>query len=181
MKTNVSFWAVMALTLMAGCIPSLNPVYTEEQLVFDANLTGVWQQQKSQNKWEFSKRDERSYDLVFTDEQGRQGRFIARLADLDGTRFLDLYPQELETDLNGFYKYHLVPIHTIFRVRSTEPNVELAAIDFQWLDKYLAEHPDAIQIATFDGRKLITAPTSQVQQFVTEHKDRFTGTITLER
>ena len=37
MKTKRGCWALIALTLSAGCIPSLNSVYTVQQLVFDPN------------------------------------------------------------------------------------------------------------------------------------------------
>jgi hypothetical protein len=62
-----------------------------------------------------------------------------------------------------------------------EPNLELAAIDYRWLDKYLTDHPGAIQFATFNGRKMITAPTEDVQAFVLEHKEMFKGEFNLER
>lgn len=181
MRTKLGGWALVALTLLAGCIPSLNPMYTDQQLIFDTNVLGVWVQSNSQNQWEFTKRDATSYRLVYTDQDGQQGRFIARLADVDGTRFLDLFPEETEFDASGFYKFHLVPIHTIYLVKQTEPQLELAAIDYKWLDKYLTDHPDAVQFATFNGRKMLTAPTSDVQAFVLKHKEMFSGDFNLVR
>jgi hypothetical protein len=172
---------VAALILLAGCVPSLNPVYTDQQLVFDPNVLGAWVQANAQNTWEFTKRDDKSYRLVYTDKDGQQGRFVARLADLEGTLVLDLYPEEIAVDASGFYKFHLVPIHTIYRVTSTAPNLELAAIDYKWLDQYLNDNPGAIQFATFHGRKLITAPTKDVQAFFFEHKEMFTAKFQLER
>jgi hypothetical protein len=172
---------MIALTLVAGCVPSLNPVYTDEQLVFMEDVLGTWQQSESPNRWEFTKRDDKSYWLLYTEEDGRQGRFVAHVADLNGTMFLDLFPAEIETDATGFYNFHLVPIHTIYRVRSTGSNLELSVVDYRWFDKQLSEHPEAIQFATFNGRKLITAPTEDVQAFVVEHKDKFTANIKLEK
>lgn len=181
MKTTLGCWALAALALLAGCVPSLNPVYTEGQLVFDPNVVGVWVEAKSKNRWEFTKRDATSYRLVYTDKNGQQGRFVARLADVEGTLLLDLFPEKIDQDASGFYKFHLVPIHTIYRVRRTEPKLELAAIDYKWLDKHLTDHPDAVGFATFDDRKLITAPTGDVQAFVLKHKAMFTANFTLER
>jgi hypothetical protein len=181
MKTKTGCWMLIVLTLLAGCVPSLNPVFTEGQLVFDPNVLGSWIQAKSENKWEFARRDQTSYHLVYTDKDGQQGRFIARIANVEGTMYLDLFPEETDGDVSGFYKFHLVPIHTIYRVGGTEPNLELAAIDYKWLDKYLTDHPEAIRFATFNGRNLITAPTKEVQAFVLEHKAMFTGNFSLER
>jgi hypothetical protein len=174
-------WLMIALTIFAGCIPSLNPVFTDENLVFDPAVIGVWKQPGNKAKWEFAKLDEKSYRLLYTDDQGQQGQFIGRLARLDGELFLDLYPDEVQLDASAFYKFHLVPIHTIYRVRHTQPKLELAAINFKWLDEYLTGHPQEIEYATFGGRKLITAPTASVQKFVLAHKDMFTSDFHLQR
>lgn len=174
-------WSLMGLTIFAGCVPSLNPVYTDETVVFEPALIGDWRQPDSKARWEFDKADARSYRLVYTDDQGQQGRFIGRLARLEGELFLDLYPEDPQFDASGFYKFHLVPIHTIYRVRTTQPKLELAAIDFKWLDEYLTSHPQEIEFATFSGRKLITAQTAAVQKFVVAHKDHFTSDFPLQR
>lgn len=181
MKTKLGCWMLMGLTLLLGCVPSLNPVYTDQSLRFDPNVVGVWAQANGKDKWEFTKRDDTSYRLVYTDKQGRQGRFLARLAEIEGTRFLDLFPEETDTSASGFYRFHLVPIHTVYLVKGTEPDLQLAAIDYRWLEEFLTENPDAIQFATFNGRKLITAPTDDVQAFVLEHREMFTADFKLQR
>ena len=174
-------WSLIALTVLAGCIPSLNPLYTDENIVFEPALVGVWKQPQGTARWEFSKLDEKSYRLLYTDDQGQQGRFIGRLVRLESDLFLDLYPEDEQVEASGFYKFHLVPIHTIYRVRGTQPQLELAAIDFKWLEEYLASHSQEIECATFNGRKLITAPTSAVQKFVLAHKDQFTSEFPLQK
>jgi hypothetical protein len=184
MKTFSKFVSVAlcALTLLAGCIPSLSPVYKEDQLVLDDAAIGTWAEPNSKARWVFNKRDDRSYTLVYTDEDGRQGRFVARLANIEGSQFLDLFPDQSNGNVSGFYNLHLVPIHTIYLVRHTKPDLELAAIDFRWFQKYLTDHPKAIQNATFgEGGKLLTAPTPDVQAFVLAHKDAFTSEFNLQR
>jgi hypothetical protein len=174
-------WGLIAATFIAGCVPTLNPIYTDKDLVFDPAVLGTWLQEKSSIEWKFSKRDDTSYDMVFTDNGGRQGHFIARLAKVQGTTFLDLYPQEPDLDTTDFYKLHLLSIHTVYLVKATEPNLQLAAIDGKWLQTYLTENPSAIQHAEFDKGKLITAPTAELQAFLVEHKDKFTGDLKLVR
>jgi hypothetical protein len=169
------------LVILTGCLPSLNPAFDAENSVFDPAVMGTWTQAGSQARWEFSRRDDRSYGLVYTDNDGQQGRFVARLVKLQDSLFLDLFPEEIEGQASAFYKFHLVPIHTIYRVQAIEPRLTLSAIDYKWLEKFLAEHPDAIQYATFNGRKLISAPTEDVQEFLREHKETFTGNFHLER
>jgi hypothetical protein len=181
MNAKYRGFLLVGLLSVAGCIPSLNPLYRPENLVFDPAVIGVWKQPKSNETWQFTKRDNTSYNLVYTDEQERQGRFIAHIAEIQGKRFLDLFPDEAKQEASGFYKFHLVPIHTIYLIRRSQPNVELAAIDYPWLDDYLSDHPSAIEHATFGGRTLITATTEQLQAFVLAHQDSFTAPMELER
>jgi hypothetical protein len=176
-----SFLSVLLLAVVVGCVPSLHPVYHEKDLIFDPTVVGVWRQPNAEARWEFTQRDEKSYRLRYTDEKGQQGQFIAHLAEIDGTVFLDLFPEEVEPSTAGFYRFHLVPIHTIYLVRNRGPVLELAAIDYEWLDQHLTKQPQAIEHATFNGRKMITAPTADVQAFVLENKDKFTGEFQLER
>ena len=171
----------LILAAVAGCIPSLNPAYKEENLVFNSKFIGAWSQPNSKAKWDFAKRDSKSYTLSYQDEEGRQGRFIAHLAKIEGTLFLDLFPEETDGGNNSFYKFHLVPIHTIYLVRETEPGLKMASIDFRWLDKYLDAHGDEIATAKFDGRKLITAQTEELQKFLVRHKEEFRGDFNLVR
>lgn len=175
------FWMLAVLTLIVGCIPSLNPVYTDETLTFDPALLGVWKQPGEKTRWDFAKLDEKTYRLIYADEKGQQGRFLGRLAKLDGELFLDLYPEEVKMEANGFYKFHLVPIHTIYRVQKTDGKLALSAIDFRWLDEYLTSHPGEIEFATFNGRKMITGPTAAVQKFVLAHKEMFTNKFDLQK
>jgi hypothetical protein len=181
MKPKTFFWMLTGLLFLGGCLPSLNAVFTDENLVFDSSVVGVWTQPGAEAKWEFTARDEKSYTLVYTDNEGRIGRFVAHLAKIEDTLFLDLYPDKMESGASPFYDLHLTPMHTIYLVKNTKPTLEMASIDFSWLEKFLAEHPDAIQHADFNGRPLITAPTKDVQAFVLEHKNAFTAKFSLER
>lgn len=181
MNAKLFSWGLAALIVIGGCIPSLNPVYRPEDLVFDESALGVWTQQDGKGRWEFTKRDDKSYRLVYTDQEGQQGRFVAHLAKIDGTLFLDLFPDEVAVDGNSFYKIHLMPIHTIYLVKQIEPSLELAAIDNEWLDKELAAQPSSVQTSSYNGRKLITAPTDDVRAFVAKHKEHFTAKFKLDR
>jgi hypothetical protein len=183
MNVRHVFWSLIGavgLVALAGCIPSLNPVYTNDDLVFDKALVGEWTAAKGESKWVFTKQDD-GYRLVYTEKNGKQGIFAAHLAEIDGARFLDLYPEKQPSDAAGFYQAHYVPIHTVYLVRSVKPTLELVAIDLGWLGDYLAKNPDAIEHAGQENRILITAPTKELQQFLLKHLDRFTGEIKLER
>lgn len=181
MKTKLPLVGLTLLVFTVGCIPSLNPAYRAEDLVFDSSVIGTWVQAGEKARWEFSQGNDKSYRLLYTDNEGRQGKFIARLAKIEDQLFLDLFPEEMEMEANSFYAFHLVPIHSIYLVRQTKPSLELAAIDYKWLENELDKQPATIQSSTFNGRRLITASTEDVRAFLVKNKDSFTGRFELQR
>lgn len=177
---------ILALTLAAllglgGCLPTLNAVYRPADLTYNPAVLGTWRQPESQATWQISQRDATSYRVVLRENGEETGRFIACLAKIEGRHFLDLYPEDVMTEMSGLHKMHLIPMHTVYLVRKFEPTLELAAIDYRWLEQYLEDHPHAIQHARFDSRVILTAPTDQVRAFVIEHAELFNAQFVLER
>lgn len=181
MNSKLATGLALAVVLIVGCVPTLNTVYRDEDLVFDPNLIGRWQQDQAQNHWEFTQTGPRELQLAYTDGQGRTGQFVAHLAEVGGLRYLDLYPIKTELTESEFYKFHLVPVHTVYLVKSTTPHVELAGFDLAWLNQHLADHPDAIGHIECAGQKVITAPTEELQKFLAANREHFTVELKLIR
>jgi hypothetical protein len=57
---------------MSGCVPSLHPLYTAEDLTFDANLLGVCGQENG-TAWAFAKSGDHSHLLTHTEGEGDSG------------------------------------------------------------------------------------------------------------
>jgi hypothetical protein len=176
---RIALLFVLGFAVAAGCVPTLNPVYTDRDLVFDPALVGFWTQQDSPATWRFTKSGDKEYELVYTDNHGQSGRFQARLANVGGVRFLDLFPIKDDVPSNEFYKFHLMPIHTAYVVRQTTPHPQLAGFDLNWLNEYLTERPDALPHSTYNGQRLITASTEELQAFLLEHQEQFSGVFEL--
>jgi hypothetical protein len=169
MKRKLSLCVVFAAVLFVGCIPSLNQVYTDEQVVFDEDLVGVFV-------------DPKSYHLVLKEKDGKQVKFVVHLADLDGLRIMDLFPEQQESQASGFYQAHSIPIHTTYAVKQIKPKLILSTLDFKWLETYLRRNPDELNLATFGhGKKVITSSTLDYQEFVEKHKDQFKQDVTLDK
>lgn len=164
--------AVAVLLALAGCVRTLHPLYTEEDLAFDPALVGVWQptEGNEEERWDFRKAGDKVYTLVHTDEEDRTARLTAHLVELEGHRFLDLRPQQRE-DMNSVYQLHLQPVHTFLRVESIEP-LRLSPMKPNWIKNYLQEHPQALAHEDpEDGPAVLTASTEDLQDFVLEHVD----------
>ena len=50
MKTRKLLPFILAVAL-AGCIPSLHPLFTEDDLIFEPKLLGTWAKSKETKEW----------------------------------------------------------------------------------------------------------------------------------
>ena len=66
-------WWIVGLALLSGCVPSLNAIYTDKDIVFKSDVLGVWKQENSTEKWEFRQRDAKSYRLLNRRASGSSG------------------------------------------------------------------------------------------------------------
>lgn len=181
MKRILTISIVAVAAAAVGCVPSMQPSYSEKDLTFDPQVVGFFQQEKSAATWDFTKTGDKEYQLIYTDDQGRSGRFAGHIAAYGGAKFLDLHPVKEDVQANEFYKFHLLPIHTTYMVQETTPDLKLAGFDMGWLNEYLTANPEAISNTTFDSQHLITAPTEELQAFLLEHRDHFTAVFSLKR
>ena len=81
---------------------SVHPLYAEGQTVLDDGLVGVWQDADAPDDetWQFIDDGAGGYRLIIRENDslqirpGEDGIFTARLVDLGGRRFMDLFPEE---------------------------------------------------------------------------------------
>src|SRR5215813_10383383 len=94
-KRNAVMISATAL-LLASCIPSVNPFYTQKDVVFESRLLGEWEGKDKGDKqiWKFEegkeKDSEKAYTLTVTEKDGKHGEFEAHLFKLKQEYFLDI-------------------------------------------------------------------------------------------
>src|SRR5258706_3414262 len=123
--------SIVPAILMAGCVPSWNPLYTDKDLVTDPALVGTWAQEKE--TWTFTKISDQKYKFVETDKDGHSAEFAAYLLKLKDQRFIDLYLEKLGEEINGWAGASLVPTHLFLRVDHIGPTLGIAVMDPDWL------------------------------------------------
>lgn len=163
--------------ILTACVPSLYPLYTDDDLIFEPALLGQWLESEGEETWTFTRiGDKKRYKLVQVDEEGKEGEFIVHLLKVDDHLFLDLFPaNEDESDdfepfnASGFYRMHFAPVHTFMYVDQIEPKLRLSVLDFRWLEKLLNKQPDALRHETVEGSILITARAKELQAFLIGH------------
>jgi len=188
MKTKLLIIAGLLVFLASGClIKSLHPFYTEKDLVFRKELPGNWLAQDS-SLWNISQRmrfdgflqpekGDNAYNILMTDEKGT-GSFIAHLFRLDGSLYLDFYPDEVQVS-NSLASYHLIPAHTLAKVEVSADEIVIRWYNEEWLlelfnqNKVRIPHeripydlddqnPDNYQV-------ILTASTEELQKFLLKY------------
>jgi hypothetical protein len=169
MKNIIKFATFSFLLILTSCVPSLNPLYTDGDLIFDAALLGVWTDTDATESWDFSFSDEKEYKLVYTDESGKKGEFKAHLLKIEGKTFLDLTPVKPALVQNDFYKQNFLVTHTFVQITQAAPNAQIAYLEPDWLKSFLDKNPAAIRYEKLSGEILLTASTKELQKFLLAH------------
>ena len=190
--------------LLGGCIPviSLHPLYTEKDVVFEERLLGKWVDDPNspETMWEFNRSEEpkNAYNLVFSDDEGKKGSFVAHLVRLRSVRtprenklFLDVYPSELPWEIEDpnklelpYNSLFLIPAHTFIKIDFSGPQLKMWLTNEDEMEKLLKEEPNAVKHTFVEDRLLLTASTKELQNFVLKYADDkrvFKGEIILIR
>lgn len=169
--------ALALLVFLPGCIPSLQPWYTEKDLVSNPALTGKFVEANkdpaSGDAWVFEPGEGKSLKLTIQNKN-QTSPFNAALFSLDGQLFLDLI-----ADNSGFqdwnredtFKTSIIPGHLIFKVKSVTPTLVLHTLDPDWVGKYLEKTPAAVPHTKVEDRLVFTGETPQLQAFLRKIKD----------
>jgi len=168
---------------LAGCIiPSVNPLYTEKELLFDPALVGAWGKPDEADRWEFARAGDKSYQLTVREKDG-QCEFRAHLLTLGDHRFLDILLVRTEGEWKGAGAARIAmiirPAHLFFKVQLTNSTLRLQALQPEWLDEILKNQSKELAHERLkepdnndkDGRLLLTASTAELQRFILKYSD----------
>ena len=196
MKTKKLLFYMLAV-ILGGCVPviSLHPLYTEKDVVVDKKLYGTWVDDANSPKttWEFKNIDEpkNAYKLIYTDEDGQKGSFVAHMVKLQNSLFLDIFPSELPWEPEDpnkmdwpYNTLFLIPAHTFVKIDSIEPQLKLRLTLESDMKDLLKENPNAVKHTSVGDRLVITGSTKELQEFVLKYVDDenlFTDQVTLSR
>jgi hypothetical protein len=180
MKNIAKLLALTFLLGIAGCIEieikliySLHPLYTDNDLIFEPALLGVWGNEDSFTETLttiFIKEGEKRYKLIFIDDDSTKGEFVAHLVKIKDTSFLDIYPdQKANLKLNVMYGFTLLPVHSFFLVSQIDTTLQMSFIDIDWLEKLLEKKPNAIRHEKVDNGIVLTASSKELQKFLSKH------------
>jgi hypothetical protein len=162
--------------ILGSCVPSLHPLFTDKDFIFKEELVGIWAGDNNKEIWEFKRYgnddSNKKYKMIYTDEKGKEGQFVATLGKLNDMLFLDLFPESPELETNDFYKIHLLAVHTFIKIEQIEPTLQMRTMDPDKMKNILEKDPNLIRHETLedqDSKIVLTASTEELQQFMIKH------------
>jgi hypothetical protein len=186
MKTQILIIILFLAFLLNACvIKSLNPFYTEKDVVYKKELVGSWIDNDS-SKWTigqytFSKgwnqgdSLDNSYRIQYMGNEGNKAIFNAHIFKLNNEYYLDFFPL-----ISDFFKNdevitsHLLPTHSVAKLEiRNNSNVTIRWFNEDWLKNLFNENRIKIahQIVKTQDDNLgdfyvLTASTDELQKFI---------------
>lgn len=183
---NIAILSTICLLLAcSSCVPSLNPLYMEQDLIFDSSLIGVWGDKDTNETWVLASCPRRfEYILTYTDPSGKKGEFGARLVRFGDKTFLDIVPVNPGFTQSDFYQGHFFSTHTFAHIVKDGSSVRLSVLEPHWLKEAVAMNPDVIRHQKIRGEIVLTSSPKETQKFLLanlNNREAFSEPIELTR
>lgn len=171
-------WVPTALMLlvamgMAGCgVGSIAPVIADSEARYDAKLVGTWADSSNKESFVVSEASPNRYAILYTDSDGKIGRFQGVLGQVGSLRVLDVEPEDLPKDMSDTYKSLLLPLHGAVFIDAVDPELRFRILQADSLKRYLEQRPRTISHMMRDEAVVFTAPTKDLQRFLVDYVRR---------
>lgn len=157
--------------LLGGCsTPSLNPLATGQTMVGDQGLIGSWSEDHGNETYVVAPTGEdKIYRLLVVphDQDSKSIEAELRVVKLGEDRFADISPTEKQrSEINKSSGSLFVPAYAIVKIKRTDDTLVVNQLSSDWLKDSLKNGSQVLTHALVDDDVVITAPTSELQAFV---------------
>jgi hypothetical protein len=180
MKKSFVLLFSLSLLIFSGCVvQSLNPFYTEDAAVKLPELNGSWYLVKTgkddasadyKSPWVLKDNGEfRTFD-----DKGNSGVLEVKFFKVDGVVFIDLYPGDIEeSKVNFWWAMHVVPVHSLCKVKADKDQMSLIPLDYNWLQDQLKAGKVKLPFLKADNEDIFifSASSSKWMALLKELKD----------
>lgn len=158
--------ACLLFLFLSGCVvESVQPFFTEKDVVFENNLLGAWKVEGKEDTLLFRKASENSYNIVVY-EDGKAVVYRAYLFEIMRTRFLDVTQPDTEKSPDSG---HSIAVHTIWKLTLEGDTLIIHAVHEAKVKEILKEHPLPWADPDYRGDVLFTGTTAQIQEFLRQN------------
>lgn len=177
-----------AALVLGGCLTTLHPIFTVNDLVTDPRLAGNWQKEKDKTQVRYRLANETELKALSQPLRNMEGKvyvfeeaddhgsfiplYYAFLVKLGKNYYMDYYPLS-EDRADGFFASHYISMHSIFRIRFNGNNsFTIQQLDAEYLEKLIRNKQVRLRHEVMeDGKYLITASTAELQQYLLKYSD----------
>ncbi len=159
-----SLLALAAASLMGCGVASVSPIVTDAGLSFDPRLLGTWRDAKESAV--ITAAGAGSYDVLYTDGDGKTGRFRGRLGRLGSHRVLDLQPDDPMPTASDVYKSLLLRAHGMVILDSIGEVLQFRLVGSDSLKAYLKKRPHAVPHTIVANSVLLTGSSVSTRRFL---------------
>lgn len=163
-------WALTPVLLVLACVPSLNPLHTDADLVDTPWIEGAWRvpSEGPDEIWTFTPTDARGvYRLRHVDSDGEEAAFVVHTLTLDGHAFVNLRVDEdgEATHLNDLLALTLLAGNVFGRIRPDGEGFEMGLLDADWMAERLERGEVELDHQYWGETLALTASTESLQAF----------------
>jgi hypothetical protein len=174
MKTMLHIVTAAALFLFAGCFPpaSVNGLYTEETIATEPALVGSWDdpdETEDEFSLEITADDDNAYMMRATDASGAEYTFELYVTEINGTKYIDFFPDDYNPEIADLFVAHLLPLHTFYKLEFSGDTLLLTALDGDWVQETLSAATEAYDYMEIDDRIIFTGPPEVLRKFVSTY------------
>ena len=163
--------AIFAAATLSGCgVGSVSPIVRDGDLIDEPKLVGLWTSPKE--AVEVTSAGPGSFHIVYTDDDGKVGRFSARYGRLGSYRVLDLQPDDPSPASSDIYKSLILRAHGVVFVASVSDTLHFQILEPDSLKGYLSREPRRIAHALTNGAVLLTASSEDSREFLSSFARR---------
>jgi hypothetical protein len=172
----------MMMLFIGSCVPSLHPLYTQDDLIFEEKIIGTWIDEENDSiVWEFEKyhpstifpsqAEETKGDFYKLTVKGEKPAvFHVHLIKLGKYLYFDFYLKNYEFD-NDMAELHLFPVHNFAKVRYNEDSIAIEHFNRGFIEDMIKENKARIKHEVSYGNLILTAGTEELQKFVIKYAD----------
>ncbi len=154
--------------IAAGCITSVHPLFTDNELIFRPELIGTWRD--GNDILTFKDIDSTHY-AIQNIEDSDTTQLIGRLGKLGNHYFLDITIDPDDKKVDDLLGMYVFPVHMFFKVSFENDQLSMNAFAFSsdWLEKLIKERRIRIDHEVENKQILLTTSTDELQEFVLKY------------
>lgn len=159
--------ALLTAVLAAGCVYSVQPLYTNADLMLMPALAGTWGGESPLVRLAIAEQPDSTYLLIYTDEAGKTDRFIGHLTGIGPLRVLDVEPERASGEHGDGYESQLLSLHALFVIDRADRWLRLRTLEADSLRAWAETHPGTVPLVEREGTLVLTAGTADLRSLVT--------------